>query len=103
MEQVVDVIYLDKRGDDGDHFPDTWAYYRITSVTGLGNPEGTPGSSIEACRLTWPTLEDIPPPTETPGVVGLAVAWDVVNKALRLWDIDRERSIFIGVRDRQVG
>ena len=100
MEQLVDTIYLDKRGDDGDHFPDAWAYYRITSVGGLGNPEGTKGSSIEACRLTWPTLEDIPPIIDTPGVVGLAAAWDVVNKALRQWDIDRERSIFIGVRDR---
>ena len=94
-----DDIYLDKHGDD-DHYPDTWSYYRITSVEALGNPEGTPGSSIQACRVKWPTLEDIPPITETLGVVALAVAYETVNNALRQWNIERDRSIFIGVRDR---
>jgi hypothetical protein len=102
MEYDSDAIYLDKLGDD-DHYPDTWVYYRITSVTGLGNPEGTLGSSIEACRVKWPTLEDIPPVTETFGVVALEAAYDAVNSALRQWNIERERSIFIGVRDRPRG
>jgi hypothetical protein len=100
MEYESDLIYLDKRGDDGNHNPDTWGYYRITSVTGLGNPEGTLGSSIEACRVKWPTLEDILPITETPGVVALEVAYAAVNGALRQWNIERERSILIGIRDR---
>lgn len=96
---LCDMIYLDKHGDD-DHNPGMWTYYRITSVEALGNPEGTLSSSIEACRVTWPELEDIPPVTETVGVVALAVAYETVNKALMQWNIDRERSILIGVRGR---
>ena len=94
-----DVIYLDKHGDD-DHLPDTWTYYRITSTTGLGIPEGEEGSSIQVCRVKWPTLEDIPPMNDSIGVVAFADAYEIVNAALRQWDIDRKRSIFIGVRDR---
>jgi hypothetical protein len=102
MEFISDIIYLDKHGDDGDHLPDTWEYFRVTGLPGMGNPEGTFGATIEVCRVSWPKLEDIPPATETPGVVALASAWELVNKALRQWGIERERSIFIGIRDRQV-
>jgi hypothetical protein len=101
MEFISDIIYLDKHGDDGDHLPDTWEYFRVSGLPGLGNPEGTLGATIEVCRVSWPKLEDIPPATETPGVVALASAWELVNKALRQWGIERGRSIFIGIRDRQ--
>ena len=93
------MIYLDKHGDD-DRFPDTWTYYRITSTTGLGIPEGEEGSSIQVCRVKWPTLEDIPPMTDSIGLVTSDRAYDTVNTLLGRWDIDRERSIVIGVRDR---
>jgi len=96
---LTDEIYVDKHGDE-DHLPDTWTYFRVTSVTGLGNPEGTEGSTIQVCRLKWPTFEDVPPVVDTPGIVALAVAWEAVNTALKNWGIDREESIFIGVRDR---
>jgi hypothetical protein len=95
-----DSIYLDKHGDD-NHLPDTWSYYRITSVDGLGNPEGTLGASIEVCRVKWPTLEDILPMIDSIGTTGYAFAYPTVNDALRKqWNIDREQSIFIGIRDR---
>jgi hypothetical protein len=95
-----DMIMLDKHGDD-DHDPDSWAYYRITSTTGLGIPEGELGSSIQVCRLKWPTLEDIRPAIDNIGMVGYANAYPTVNDALsKQWGIDREQSIFIGVRDR---
>jgi hypothetical protein len=100
MEIVSDEIYVDKRGDE-DNFPDNWKYFRVTGVTGLGNPEGTEAASIQVCRVRWPTLEDIPPISESPGVTGLARAWEIVNGALRQWGIERERSIFIGIRDRK--
>jgi hypothetical protein len=96
---LIDVIYVDKHGDE-DHLPDTWTYYRITSVTGLGNPEGTEGSTIQVCRLKWPTLEDIHPPTDTQGAVSFEFAYEAVNSALRHWGIEREKSIVIGIRER---
>lgn len=98
-DPLVDVIYVDKHGDE-DHLPDTWTYYRITSVTGLGNPEGTEGSTIQVCRVKWPTLEDIPPVNDSPGVVAYASAYEITNSALKQWGIDREKSIVIGLRDR---
>jgi hypothetical protein len=101
MEIISDEIYVDKGKDTGNHFPDTWKYYRVTGVTGLGNPEGTEEATIQVCRVSWPKLDDIPPATDSPGVTGLASAWEIVNRALRQWDIDRERSIFIGIRDRE--
>jgi hypothetical protein len=101
MGIVTELIYVDKGEDTGDHFPDTWKYYRVSGVTGLGNPGGTPGATIQVCRVSWPKLEDIPPINDSPGVTSYASAWEIVNGALRQWGIDRERSIFIGVRDRE--
>jgi len=100
MEIISDDIFVDKCGDD-DHLPDNWKYFRVTGVTGLGNPEGTLAASIQVCRVKWPTLEDIPPLNDSPGVTGFERAWDIVNGALRQWGIERERSIFIGIRDRE--
>ena len=95
-----DMIMLDKHGDD-DHLPDDWSYYRITSTTGLGNDEGTRGATIQVCRVKWPTLDDIPPVIDNIGVTGYASAYPTVNDALsKQWGIDRDQSIFIGVRDR---
>jgi hypothetical protein len=100
MEIVSDEIYLDKCGDD-DHYPDKWKYFRVTRVTGLGNIEGTVAATIQVCQVKWPTFEDIPPVNDSPGVTGYASAWEIVNGALRQWGIERDRSIFIGVRDRE--
>ena len=90
-----DLIYLDKHGDD-DHYPQGWTYYRIRSTTGLGIPAGDLGSSVQVCRVKWPTLEDIDPPTDTPGVVGYTSAEYNANKLLEQWGVDRKRSILIG-------
>jgi hypothetical protein len=100
MKTVTDEIYLDKLGDE-DHEPDTWKYFRVTGVTGLGNPEGTKAATIQVCRVKWPTLEDILPVNDSPGVTAKASAWEIVNGALRQWGIERDRSIFIGLRDRE--
>jgi hypothetical protein len=95
-----DMIMLDKHGDD-DHFPDNWTYYRITSTAGLGIGEGELGATIQVCRLKWPALEDIPPVVDSIGLTGYANAYDAVNAVLsKQWNIDREQSIFVGVRDR---
>lgn len=101
METVNDVIYLDKGEDTGDLLPDTWQYFRVTGENRLGHPEGTEGASIQVCRVKWPTLEDIPPMTDSPGVTTYASSWEIVNGALRQSGIDRERSIIIGIRDRE--
>jgi hypothetical protein len=98
---VSDEIYVDKGNDHEDHLPDTWIYYRVTGVTGLGNLEGTEGATIQVCRVTWPKLEDIPPVNDSPGVVTFENAYQRVSRALKQWNIDRERSIFIGIRDRE--
>jgi hypothetical protein len=50
MKQILDSIYLNKRGhpqDDGH-----WVYYRVTSL-------GEEGDNIEVCLVQWPTLRDI--------------------------------------------
>jgi hypothetical protein len=95
---TIDMIFVDKH--DADNDPDTWTYYRITSVTGLGNPQNTEGSTVQICRLTWPKLEDIPPETDSPGVVTFVSAYGVTNRALEHWGIDREKSVLIGFRYR---
>jgi hypothetical protein len=48
--QIVDSIYLNKRGDPLD--TSKWVYYRITS-------QGKDGDHIEICTLTWPELADL--------------------------------------------
>jgi hypothetical protein len=101
MGRVIDQIFLDKGKDTMDRNPATWKYFRVTGVGGFGNPEATEGATLQVSRVKWPTLEDIPPANDTPGVTTYARAWEIVNGALRKWGIDRERSIFIGVRDRE--
>jgi hypothetical protein len=90
-----DLIYLDKHGDD-DHHPQSWTYYRIRSTTALGVPAGDLGSCMEVSRVRWPTLEDLEPTTDTPGVVGYTSAEYNANKVLEQWGVDRGRSILIG-------
>jgi hypothetical protein len=97
----MDQIYLDKRGDESN--TSSWVYYRVTSVDSLGNPAGTEGSSVQICRVKWPTFEDIAPVIDTPGQVGYrhTVAYPTAKKILAEWDVDHEqRSILIGSRER---
>jgi hypothetical protein len=91
-------IYLDKGGDD-DNLPDTWKYFRVTSVPGMGVPEGEEGSTVQTCRVKWPSLEDIEPIVDSPGTVGYVSAYRNVTKILEGWGINREESILIGLRD----
>ena len=83
MEINSDYIYLDKGGDD-DHLPDTWKYFRVTGADGLGNLAGTLAATIQICRVKWPTLEDIPPVNDVPGITGYASAWDPEQSLNRL-------------------
>lgn len=101
MGRVIDQIFLDKGKDTRDLNPDAWKYFRVTGVGGLGNADETEGASLQVSRVKWPTLEDIPPTKDSPGVMTYGRAWEIVNGALRQWGIDRARSIFIGVRDRE--
>jgi hypothetical protein len=56
---------------------------------------------MQVCRVKWPTLEDIDPQTETPGVVGYTSAEYNADKLLEQWGVDRKRSILIGSLVRQ--
>ncbi len=101
VEYVSHCIYLDKMGDD-DHDPDNWRYFRITTVSGMGEEEGRPGSSIQLCLVKWPTFDDIGPVTDLPGSVASGRAYDDTNKFLKgQLGVERERSIFIGIFDRK--
>ncbi len=99
---VADHIYLNTR--DNSFSTWIWAYYRITSQG------GKEGDNIEVCLLKWPTLEDI-------NIVGDEEKAIVVNPAdtgynsahlnvcqllKKKWDIDHEKSIFIGFRSREI-
>lgn len=89
MQPTIQLIYLDKRGDD-DTNTGSWEYFRI-------GPSGV--DTIEVCRVRFPSFEDKGDPIATPGNVGLAAAYDNVNwLLLKQWDVERERSILIGIR-----
>jgi hypothetical protein len=46
-------------------------------------------------------LEDIEPVIDTPGNVGLDAAYTNISKLIKAqWDVDRDRSELIGVRER---
>jgi hypothetical protein len=97
----LDQIYLDKGGDENPSF--NWVYYRLTPVDGLGNPAGKEGSTIQICRLKWPSLGDIGTAIDTPGPSGRIAAITAVSTVLTEWGVDHEsRGILIGLRERQV-
>jgi hypothetical protein len=83
----LDLIFPDKRGSNQTW---DWMYYRLSSV----------GETIQACRVKFPGLEDIEPVIDTPGNVGLPVAYANISKLIKAqWNVDRDRSELIGVRD----
>jgi hypothetical protein len=92
----VDQIYLNKRGS---MTAEQWAYYRITSEGGLGDP-------IELCLVKWPTFEDIDTVISpdsavviNPGQTGYASAYDTFLKVLKSkWNIDHSDDGLIGLR-----
>jgi len=80
-----------------EKFTNTWVYYRIDSVNGPDEPEGTLFAPIEICKVSWPTFDDILPITSTPGVTGLESAYEQMCRLARnLWGVDHEQSHFIG-------
>jgi hypothetical protein len=100
MQQVMDSIYLNKRGHEQN--TSHWAYYRVTS---LG---GGLGDHIQVCLVQWPSFSDI-------DVVGDAKKATVVNPSdtgynsafpnllellSKKWNIDHEQSTLIGLRAR---
>jgi hypothetical protein len=98
---MVDLIWLDKFGDDDDNDTSKWKYYRSSS-------RGEDQDPIEVALVTFPSLEDIDfvgdvlsARVTTPGETGMATAWDRVGRVLHnKWGIERERSILIGIRVR---
>jgi len=70
MDSVyLDEIYLNK-GDEANASYN-WVYYRLTSVDELGHPSGKEGSTIQICRVTWPSFGDEGTPVDTPGHAGV--------------------------------
>jgi hypothetical protein len=97
----IDQIYLDKCGDKNASF--NWLYYRLTSVDGLGNPAGKEESTIQICRVRWPSLGDKGTPVDASGHTDLTAAFPAMNKVLAEWGVDHEnRGILIGLREREV-
>lgn len=88
MEPRIDLIFLDRQDSD---LTNDWKYFRLTSI----------GDNIEVCPVTFPDCNDSGVPTQTPGVVGLAVAYHKTTELLKHQNlIDRNRSILIGMRER---
>jgi hypothetical protein len=95
----LDQIYLDKCSDENPSF--NWVYYRLTSVDVLGNPAGRGGSTVQICRVKWPSLGDKGTPRDTPGQGDLTSAFSVTNRVLAEWGVDHEnRGVLIGLRER---
>jgi hypothetical protein len=95
----LDQIYLDKCGEEQASF--NWVYYRLTSVDGLGNPAGKEASTIQICRVGWPSLGDKGTPVDTPSHTSGVAAVPAVNQVLAEWGVDHEnRGALIGLRER---
>jgi hypothetical protein len=104
---LLDLIWLNKGTDTGDHWPQNWFYYRVTPVDASGEEAGQEGSNNQVCRVSWPDLQDMTGFDEGEGVVetvanvGLAVAHydtsDIVRSKL---GVDHDKSILIGSRVR---
>jgi|SRR5208337_4740914 len=93
MRPEIKSIYLYKPEES---FLNTWVYYRVSSIN-LEEPAGTFGAPIEVCRVKWPTFEDVPPATDTPGITGRASAYEHMCRLVReQWSVEHEKSIFIG-------
>jgi hypothetical protein len=80
-----------------EHMTYTWIYYRVGSIKGADEPGGTLFAPIQMCRVSWPTLADIPPATDTTGITGLASAQEhICNVAKNQWNVDHTDSDLIG-------
>jgi hypothetical protein len=98
--EMVDAIYLNKRGDPQD--TSKWAYYRITS-------EGKDGDHIEVCLVSWPSLEDLDVVGDeqkaaviNPNDTGFASAYPNICNLLRnKWNIEHRDEDLIGLRVRE--
>jgi hypothetical protein len=96
--QIINSIFLYKP-PASENFTNTWIYYRVASTDG-DELAGTLYAPVQMCRVSWPSLQDIPPMTDTPGVTGLTSAYDAMcNIARGQWGVDHERSVFIGFRE----
>ena len=86
-----------------EKFTNTWVYYRVDSVDGPDEPGGTLRAPIQVCRVSWPSFADIPPMTDTPGITGLESAYEHMCRLVKgQWDVDHEKSIFIGFLEYEV-
>jgi hypothetical protein len=89
-------IYLYKPPET-ENYVNSWVYYRIDSVRGPDEPEGSMYAPIQMCKVSWPLFKDIKPVIDTPGITGLASAWDqMCSVAKNQWGVDHKQSILIG-------
>jgi hypothetical protein len=105
MIKYVDSIYLNKHEDrlpDIERFFDEgvlidamsiedWTYYRLRGSEEVGG-------TLEVCRVSFPSLEDVGDPISTPGVVGYMSVPEHIQTLLKAqWGVDHSTSIFIGL------
>lgn len=91
------VIYLYKPPET-ENMTSTWVYYRAGSIAGPDTEAGTELAPIQMARVSWPTFEDIHPVTDTPGITGLASAWEQMCQiAKSQWDVNHTTSECIGI------
>jgi len=99
--QVVDAIYLNKRGNRSN--TSVWAYYRITS-------QGELGDHIKPCMLEWRSFKDSDfigdvqrAVVVNPGDTGYAVAYPHLSTLSKnKWKVDHSDDEIIGLRVREV-
>jgi hypothetical protein len=101
MKQVLDSIYLSKRGDLQN--TSSWAYYRVRSW-------GKDGDNIAVCLVQWPSFTDIDvvgeelkAVVENPGDTGFSRAYpNLVGLMQTKWNVDHDASVLIGAIVREV-
>jgi hypothetical protein len=102
LKQILDSIYLNKRGDPAN--TSAWAYYRIRS---LGGKEG---DDIEICMVRWPTFDDLDVIGDefkaivvNPSDTGYTSAFPNLCEVLKnKWNIDHKIDDLIGFIPRQI-
>ena len=84
-----DLIWLDKQNTN---VTSDWKYYRTT----------TDGDNIEISQVTFPDFVDFGIRVQTPCIVGNVTAPQTSEEVLKnQFNIDRNRSILIGMRVRK--
>lgn len=80
-----------------ENITNTWVYYRVDSIRGPDEFAGTLYAPIQICKVSWPTFADIPPLSDTPGITGLASAYEHTCQLVKSQlGVEHEQSQLIG-------